>query len=640
MLAGILMGVLPAQASEKTATVRAMQSIKNDQWTQARTLVQNSGDPLAAKLYYWMYARKEDENIEFSRLAKFIKDNPDWPGIGRLSEKAERLMPSNLGARAVLQWFDEREPETASGLIRYIDALLLEGQETKARNILTVWWSEKLTTRDEQKAIYIKFGRLIDMNAHRRRFDNLLFSEQYTNARAIAGVLGAGYSELAEARIALAEEKPEAPSLVARIPAKLQSDPGLLFERLRWRRKKNMDAEAMQILHNPPPSSQIINPEDWWREKHIIIRRLLEKRSYESAFLLADRHFQTEGAAFADAEWLAGWLALRFMNKPTRAYERFEAFHSKVQTPISKARAAYWAGRAAEKLKNPELARSWYTKAAQYQTVFYGQMAGAKLGMAHSLPNAAPPVLTEQDLQAFNADDLIRAANIMREVGLNRESALFMDAFIDAHKTPKAYLFAAESAAKRGEYKTAVKIAKEATKEGMFLTAQSYPVITNRLKNVDVEWAFVHAIIRQESMFDSDAVSPAGALGMMQVMPATAKEVARKRGLSQNIANLTANPQYNISLGTYYLDELLERYDGSYPLAIAAYNAGPGRVNKWLETYGDPRKGEVDLLDWIEMIPISETRNYVQRVMEGIYVYRLRLRNVQKPPVHKIHVPM
>lgn len=617
-----------------------MQSIKNNRWEQARSLIGDSGDMLGAKLYYWMYFRHEDGAINFSKLAQFIRANPDWPGVQALREKAEKNMPDDLGADEIASWFALYEPETAAGLNRYIEALLIKGDDVRAKKTLSVWWAEKLATRDEQKAIYIKYGSLIDMNAHRRRLDTLLFSGQYTNARAIAGVLGGGYPELAEARIALAEEKPNVSALIAAVPAKLQSDPGLLFERLRWRRKKNMDTEAMQILHNPPPVEHIQNPEDWWNEKHIIIRRLLEKKLYESAYLLASKHFQTEGPAYADAEWLAGWLALRYMNKPTKAYERFESLYSKVKTPISKARAAYWAGRAAEEFKQAELAKSWYQKAAKYQTVYYGQLAGAKLGLAQALPNAAPPNLTPEDLQAFNSDELIRASRIFHEAGLQKESGFFLESFVDQKKSAKSYVFAAETAAKMGQYSDAVKIAKEATKEGLFLTAQSYPVVTNRLQGIDIEWALVHALIRQESMFDTDAASPAGALGLMQLMPSTAKQVARQNGLSHSVSSLTSSPQHNIELGCHYLEDLLQQFDGSYPLAIAAYNAGPSRVTKWLKTFGDPRKGQVDLLDWIELIPVPETRNYVQRVLEGVYVYRLRLHGIQKTPDHPIHIAM
>jgi soluble lytic murein transglycosylase len=626
--------------ASESSVVRALQAMKKDQWTVARGLIAESHDETGAKLYKWMYYRKVKGDVEFSGLAKFVKDNPEWPGMNKLREKAEEVMPSDLGSAEIVSWFSAYPPRTARGLDLYLAALLIAGKKDTAKSVVTEWWASKLTTKDEQRTIYKRYGGLIDMDAHRKRLDTLLFSGQYTNARGIAQVLGKGYPQLTEARIALAEDKGGVNAAIEKVPAALQNDPGLLYERLRWRRKNDMDADAIQILHNHPPVAQIQNPDDWWKEQHIIIRRLLEKKRYESAYLLASQHFQTEGVSYADAEWLAGWLALRFMHKPTKAYERFEALYGKVATPISKARAAYWTARAAEDMNQKTLAETWYQKAAKYQTTFYGQLAGAKLGMAEALPHAAPPVLTAGDLAEMNGSDFIKAARLLHDAGMNDEASDFIEAFVEKEKTPKAYRFSAEFAAKMRLYRDAVKISKDATKEGMFLTAQSYPVVTDRLQRVDTEWALVHAVIRQESMFDPHAVSPTGALGLMQLMPGTAKQVAQKEGLSYNKGALTANPSHNIQLGSAYMDELLTRYSGSYVLAIAAYNAGPSNVNKWITTFGDPRTGAINPIDWIELIPFPETRNYVQRVLEAVYVYRLRLKGIQKTPVHPIHIAM
>lgn len=630
-----------ARAASDRMLADAVHAMQDGKWSYARKLVTGAGDPLGQKLYLWMYFREEDNaQADFSALAHFIKHNPDWPGQDRMREGAEKNMPEDLGAGEILSWFDQYPPLTAKGLDRYLEALLISGRKDKAQQEAGAWWASKLSTRDEQKMIYYKYGALIDRKAHRRRLDMLLFSRQYTNARAVAEVLGAGYLQLAEARIALAEEKIGVSGLIAKVPNALKSDPGLAYERLKWRRKKDLDSDALYILHHPPPVEDIQNPEDWWKEQHIIIRRLMEKRMYESAYLLAVDHFQTKGVAYAEAEWLAGWLALRYMQRPTEAYERFEKLYSKVETPISRARAAYWAGRAAEGFGQQELAKEWYRKAAKHQTVFYGQLAGVKLGLGEVLPNAAPPSLSAGDKAGFENNDLVRAARVFNEAGLDGLTGAFIDAFVDSEKSPKAYRFGAELAGKLGDTRDALKIAKEATKEGMFLTAQAFPVITDRLKDVNTEWALVHAIIRQESMFDTQAQSPAGALGLMQLMPGTAKQLAKECGLRPNAWALTSNPSYNILLGTTYLDQLLDRFDGYYPMAIAAYNAGPARMKQWIHDFGDPRKGEIDAIDWMELIPVSETRNYVQRVLESVYIYRLRLKDVQKPPTHPIHIAM
>ena len=619
-------------------TVRALQSIKQNQWTIGRNTVAATKDPLAAKLYYWIELTEKDANTNYTRLTQFIRSNPEWPDIYKLKEKAEEDMPSDLGNREIVSWFNDYPPKTAKGIDRYMRALLTLGREPEAKAVIQNWWAEALSTRDEQKSLFSKYGGLIDKASHRKRFDKLLFSRQYTNARAIAGVLGKGYPELAEARIALAADKDGVNALIEKVPAELKNDPGLLYERLKWRRENDLDDRAIEILVHAPKLADMQNPKDWWRERHIIIRRLLEEKKFAAAYELVKNHKQKEGFAFAQAEWIAGWLALRFVNKPTEAYQRFESLYNGVETPVSKARAAYWAGRAAEAFKDKTLAEKWYRDAARFQTVYYGQLAGAKLGLKESLPNAAPPLITAADKSEFEKNELIQIAVLFHKAGMPRESTKFLKAFVEHLGTPKAYKFAAEKAAELHSYGDAVRISKDATKQGLFLTAQSYPLISSQLRDVKVEWALVHGLIRQESMFDVQAQSPVGALGLMQLMPATARETARKKGIPHQTSWLTLRPNHNVELGSAYMDELLRRYDNAYPLAIAAYNAGPGRVNSWLKTFGDPRKNEIDWIDWIELMPIYETRNYVQRVLEAVYVYRHRLEGEQRKPEFPIHV--
>lgn len=623
----------------RAKTLQSLQAMQRGRWEEARNLAAAARDPLASKIYFWMAYRKNKEMPTFTRLEQLVRSSPDWPGMGDLIAQAEEVMPDQMPPGDVIAWFGAHQPQTAKGIDQYMQALIITGHEKQARAFLAKWWGEIRLSRDDQKQIYRKYGGYLDRAAHRRRLDTLLFSDQYGNARAIANVLGPGYPELTEARIALAEDKGDVGSLVARVPAALQGDAGLLYERLRWRRIHDQDAGAIQILKHQPASSQITNPEDWWKERHIMIRRLLEEHDFKGAYALASDHLQKEGVAYADAEWMSGWLALRFNKTPTKAYEHFEAMFQKVSTPISKARGAYWAGLAAEEFGQKELSSKWFQEAAQYQTVFYGQIAGAKLGLENALPNAAPPKLMQEDIDGFNTRDMIQAARLFEAAGMKREAGQFLKAFVKSEKTAKAYRFTAELAAELKHYKEAVSIAKDATSEGLFLTAQSYPVISDKLRNVSTEWALIHALIRQESMFDEEAESPAGALGLMQMMPGTAKEVARKAGFQYSPGRLT-QADYNIKVGTRYLQQVLERFGGSYPLAIAAYNAGPSRVDKWIDIFGDPRLGQVDLIDWIELIPIAETRNYVQRVMEGVYVYRLRLRGIQKNPTFPIHIAL
>ncbi|MFP4313938.1 MAG: lytic transglycosylase domain-containing protein [Alphaproteobacteria bacterium] len=622
-------------------TLMALQLIDKNVWDQARHKIAQTKDPLAAKLFYWLLYSRDIGPGHFLPLTRFIRQNPEWPGLRDLRLKAERNMPQDLPSRDVIAWFDDYAPLTPQGVDRYLSAILETGNKAKAREYLADWWANTPLAREDQKILFRKYNRYINTAAHHKRLDMLLFRGQYENALAIADVLGKGYPQLAKARIALARENQNVNALIAAVPAHLKNDAGLLYERLRWRRRNDMNSGAIEILERMPDIQAIQNPASWWRERHIIIRRFLEEKRYKEAYNLAAAHKQPSGLPFAQAEFMAGWLALRFLNKPTDAYQHFETLYAGVSTPVSKSRAAYWAGRAMQTVGNQELANKWYNNAAQFRTAFYGQIAAAELNIAGDLRSAAPPNLSAEDMAAFNKSELIQAARLFHFAGMRDTASDFILAFVRHYGDAKAYLYGAKLAAELERYHDSVRIAKEATRKGLFLTKQSYPVITDQLRGVHLEWALVHALIRQESVFDQDARSPVGALGLMQLMPATAEQVARKMGVSHSKSWLTMRPDHNIRLGSAYLQEMLERYEGAYPLAIAAYNAGPGRVDQWLEIYGDPRKGEVDIIDWIELMPIYETRNYVQRVIESTYIYRMRLKGQQSitPPRNGLAMP-
>ena len=629
-------------ASAQTQTVRALQFIDQGQWSLARKTVADTRDPLASKLYYWMRFTQQKDFENYGRLVQFIRGNPDWPGISGLIRKAEKDMPNTLSPAEALAWFKDYEPVTAEGVDRYMRALINSGQTTKAKNFFADWWATTTLSREDQRRLFRSYSRYLDRAAHLRRFDTMLYRGQNANARAVANVLGGGYPALANARIALRSgKKGNVNALINAVPRNLQSDAGLLYERVRWRRKNNLDMQAAQILHRPPSIEKIQNPKEWWRERHILIRRMIERKQYQSAYLLASKHIQRPGSfEYAQAQWVAGWLALNFMKKSTEAYEYFEGLHRNVKTPVSLSRGAYWAGKASQNFSDASISKNWFEKAAKHSTAFYGQLAAVELGTQNSLPNARPPKLTPEDKAAFSHKELIQATNLFQRAGMRDESSRFLRAFVEDEGSAKAYHYAAALALKNGRTDDAVRISKKATQKGLFLTAQAYPLITQYTNGIDLEWALIHAIARQESVFDIKARSPAGALGLMQLMPATAKETARKLGVRHTTSMLTANPRHNVLLGSTYLKRMIARYDGAYPMAIAAYNAGPGRVDKWLKTIGDPRKGDISWVDWMESIPIYETRNYVQRVLEGVYVYRLRLRKMQKPSSAPIHVAL
>jgi len=405
-----------------------------------------------------------------------------------------------------------------------------------------------------------------------------------------------------------------------------------------WRRRHDMDFRAMEILYSPPSADKITNLDDWWRERHILTRRLIAEKRYKSAYNLVSKHVQKDGVNYAEAEFLAGWLALEFLNQPWKAFEHFERLYYKTSTPISRSRGAYWAARASDALGDKEVARQWYRVAAQHQVAFYGQMALAILAPEDQPPQQVPPERTLKGQRLFEQWDMVRLVRLLDKAGQSHMSDRFLEAVLAAVQTPEQYRMAAELATDIHHYHMAVKIARVALQKNILLIDHAYPTIVSRLQSIDLEWALVHGLIRQESGFDAEIQSPAGARGLMQLMPSTANLVARHLGIAHRTSWLTSKPDHNIILGSAYLAQMLGDFDGSYPLAVAAYNAGPNRVRRWLKEYGDPRKGEVNMVNWIEMIPVGETRNYVQRVLESTYIYRIKLKNVQDRPDALLHV--
>lgn len=591
------------------------------EWSLARDLVRQSRDPDLAALYEWMlYRGGEAAGLPFNRIALFLDRHPDWPARRQIQASAERNMPQEHPAAATISWFAAYPPVTGEGILKLLDAGRKGGQEALAKAIAQKSWAEADVTKADQDRILDENPTLFARETQRKRLDSLLFSGKYTLARALAGRMGGGYEDLVLARIALAEEKPEAASLASRVPAHLQRDPGFLYERLRWRRRNGQEDGAVDILKSPPARDQITNPEDWWKERNILVRARIERKDFNGAYALARAHEAREGPEYAEAEWLAGWLALRFLRRPQEAARHFESMYGSVKTAISKARGAYWIAMALEAKGEGAKAGKWFEKAAAYPKTYYGQIALVRL--KRKAPNLLPVLASSADMNKIRGKDMVRAIRLAHAAGEEKIRDQLVGAMIETLETPGDYAAFSVLLSGMGLKTEAFRVAKKAAGENYFLGKAAYPDVAGYTQGLSVDTALVHAVIRQESQFDPQAESPAGALGLMQLMPATAQDVARKNGWDNKAEWLTSRPEYNVRLGSAYLNELIERFSGAYPLAIAAYNAGPSRVNGWLEDFGDPRSGEVDWVDWIELIPVSETRNYVQRVVEGYVVYR------------------
>jgi len=590
-------------------------------WTKARGLVQSSRDPSLVTMYEWLLYRENFTGLPFARIENFLRHHPHWPDQDEVQATAERNMPADYPATAVMEWFQAYPPVTGAGLKRYLDILRSMGQNDRIKAVLMSSWPEAIMKQNEQAGILQAYQSFLTPDMNRRRLDYLLFHDDEGAGRALAAMMGNGYVQLAEARIALSNNSKNAPTLVERVPATLVRDPGLLYERLRWRTKAKQDDGAIAILNSQPPATQITNLEDWWKQRNILVRRKIEAHDYKAAYKLASMHDQMEGPEYADAEWISGWLALRFLNQPQKAYTHFNAMYGRVKTSISRGRAAYWAGRAADAMNQKEQAINWYKIAAQNPKVYYGQLAALQLPEALRAYRPANVTATPADQAKMASDDLVRGIRLANDAGLDGLRRKLINAKVDTLDTPSEFKAFAEVMTTMGLRHEAVRVAKKASGQNIYLDAESYPKLTSKFAGVSVDMALAHAVMRQESEFDQNARSPAGAMGLMQLMPRTAAEVAKRKGWAHQSGWLTSRPEHNILLGSAYLNTLLNSFGGSYPLVLAAYNAGGGRVNQWLREVGDPRRGQIDWVDWIELIPVYETRNYVQRVMESYVVY-------------------
>ena len=603
-----------------------------NQWDYARKVAGQADNKLGMDVLRWMDYTRPDSTADFQTISQFIAKHPDWPELAGLRRQAEQSIPAEMDNAAVLEWFSGYgdKPLSTPGFYRFIDALFAGNQTAKATAAVRDHWIESNFGAEEESDYLARYSNLLRRQDHIARLNRLLWDDADAPARRMFRLVGENYQLLADARLRLADSEPGVERLVAMVPAALASDPGLLYERVRWRRRKDQTDGALELLALAPahPDHAAL----WWAERSILIRRLMDDAHYARAYQLAKAHGQTEGQTLAQAEFLAGWLALRMLDKPQIALGHFETIYAKTTTPLSHARAAYWAGRALEEADKDDAADDWYEKAAAYPGTFYGQLAAQHLEPSAPFKLPADPPVSAEAAAAFAAREVVRIAEMFHQLGDDERAALFLRHAASTATSATDAELAGRLATRFNHPELAVNIAKDALKEnGTLLVSAGYPV-ADFARTTQPEPALVHAIIRQESTFDHNAVSPVGARGLMQLMPATAEHVASLLGLFHTHAMLTSNPAHNVRLGSAYLQQMLDSFNGSYVLAIASYNAGPARVSEWLKTYGDPRAEGVDPIDWIENIPISETRNYVQRVMESFEIYRRRLSTQDLPP--------
>lgn len=624
-----------SDADFKTAKT-AFAAIEKNQWKVAHQQASAAADPLVAKIVRWFDYTRPETDADFASIVAFLEGEAQWPSRTDLRRRAEEKLPGTMSHREVLAWFERYPPVSTDGLIRHATALMAVGKDEGAHAAVRKAWIEGDFGKSQEQDFFRRFRGLLTPADHRARLERLLWEDRAWSAQHMLFRVDADARALAEARLALMAGKGGVERLLARVPAKLKNDPGLTYERLRWRRKKGRYESARELLKDLPPDP--LYPRKWWIERDILARRALDDGSITDAYRIAKEHglkpTEANAREYADAEWFAGWIALRLLGDHAVAMDHFVAMYQVVQYPISRSRGAYWAGRAAEAMGMLRVANLWYATAARLPTTFYGQLALAKLAPESPLKFPADPQPIAEEVAAFNKHELARAIEILGQVGETARLRPFLLTLAAVSDQPGWRAMTANLAQVAGRPDLGVLTAKNADRDGQILLKAGYPTVElplNAPNGRRIEPALALAVIRQESAFWPEAISSAGARGLMQLMPATAKHVAKVVDVAFAHERLTGDPDYNLKLGTTYLAQMVEDFGGSYVLALAAYNAGPSRARQWIRELGNPGQSWADTVDWVESIPFGETRNYIQRVLENLQVYRNRLTNSPVP---------
>jgi len=606
---------------------RAFAAAEAGRWDEARALA--ASHRVATRILLWMDLQREGR--DFGAIEGFLFTHPEWPSRDLLLRRAESaLATARIDEARVIAWFGNRGPSTSEGMLRLAEALERSGASVRNAQMLREAWRRLPPHERVDTEILRQFSHHLRPEDHAARADRMLWEQRYTDFPRALRLLDPEARLIADARFQLARRTGDALATLRTIPAHLAGDAGLMFEHARYLRRSGREAEARAIqLAAPTPAGL---PDRWWDEREWLVRKALRDGAIDEALRLVHGIGLTpgpQGQAHAEALFLEGWIALRRANDPVRARHLFTLLHDGARQPVSRARGAYWAGRAAEAGGDRAAARHWFQTAASHPTTYYGQLASLRLSQpgASGVSPALAPAPASAEQARIAGHELADAARLLIDVGQANRAKHFVRRLVEIAVTPGEQRAAAQFALALDRPDLAVSVAKRAAqRSGLAMPDEGWPVIGTPPGNPP-ERALVLATIRQESAFEADAVSPAGARGLMQLMPATAQQVATQLGLKtdHSLTRLTADPVYNMKLGKAYLAGLLADYDGSHLLALAAYNAGPGRAAQWIRLNGDPRDQDVDPIDWVELIPFEETRNYVQRVMENLVVYRKRL---------------
>jgi soluble lytic murein transglycosylase len=622
-------------ASDHDLYTRAFDAADRGDWTAARALAAQGHDAIAARLIQWRFVLDKNSGASFADIDGFLKNNPDWPLRETLLVRAEAALDPTTTPTAVIAWFGDRAPLTGLGMIRLGDAMIAAGNTVAGRKLVQRGWIVGDFQPDQELAIVRQDSTNLTPDTDRARLSSLISRDEVAAARRELSRVDDETKKLGEARLTLRANRDAGEKLVARLSPLLASDPELLFDRARAARRAGDDVAAATLLeHGALKDYPASHPSRWWTEANYVARELLQAGDYRRAYGLVSDSGLSSGLEFSEAEFLAGWIALRYLKSPTVALVHFKKLEAGVSRPISLARARYWKGRCYEATGDTVSAVAQYKLAAQAPESFYGQIALARIDATPTLHVNDMPIDATAVRDDFEKEELVRAMRVLADLGQVNILRIFASREQELHSDAVHAKILAQTMVDLGFRDIAVRIAKNASYAGMPMLQFTHPVIPLPPypgAGPAPESAYILGLIRQETEFDPDAVSRSGARGLMQLMPASAKTDAIRAGLPWRPNDLTSDPNYNIQLGMAEFQTYVGDWNGSLVLAIASYNAGRNNVRKWLATNGDPRLAATDPIDWIESIPFGETRNYVQRVLENAQIYRNRLGGRDQP---------
>jgi soluble lytic murein transglycosylase len=630
-------------------------SISGNQYQEALEIAKemnNSGfSDAAIRVALWnkysnVFRKKSSiGSVAFSDVSRFVNDNPFFPNISDLRKSVENIARvKKIPYEYSRKYFDNFPAIEAESKLYVLESKIEyashpednkeDNPEDLQNNIenltVDIWINENFSAKDEIKYLS-EYGDQLTEEDHIKRINRLFWDGKDSDAKRIFYLVGEDYQRLFAAIDALNEKSEYIKKIIRSIPRGLRDSEILAYRVISWKKhriKNNSDLkEVVNMLLKIP--SDVEYRQKWWSLRKLYAREMLKSKHYEKAYKLASSHGLKPGdSGFADAEWTAGWIALRFLKNPEIAYEKFNRFYLNVGYPISVSRGAYWLGMASEAMVDKEKAISWYKIASKYPTYFYGQLAIHKhrslddIGAHGEIILPKDPEILPEDLKFMAKNEAFKTAYLLALIGDRKNAANIFKYVIASSRTKGQITVVMRVVNELNDKGLDAKISREAAKKNVFFIKDKFQII----KSIrgDSHAALVHAIIKQESGFSVSALSSAGAIGFMQIMPDTAKFITKQIGIKFSKRKLARDMKYNVTLGSYYIKYLIEKFDGSEILAIASYNAGPNSTQRWINEFYDPRKDE-DLdkvVDWIELITYSETRNYVQRIMENMIVYK------------------